>query len=323
MAILARALLHNHSRFFPYFNQVEFFFRGKLYTTHNRLVLDNPDIDGMKTGYIRQSGFNVVATMQRGQNRVIAVVMGQRSAPRRDKKAFALLNSGMRRLQPAQQRRRLAEAAERYAMVTVPKRRPSRQSGLRPGLSNRRPGVGGGAPPSSRASRVPYRQQLSSLSKPVNNRSVANRFGTTVPPLQRQYPAVSAGSAPDSRKTRSSDAQSISVKRRNSERRRLPVRRRIVVKKPWRAQIGIFIDYMRARRALLDISSLIPKRIANAQLVVDSMSTEPVPHPTYRAQITGLAETDARSICRAIRASGASCRAIESTGKLRSVQRRP
>ena len=326
MAILARALLHNHPKFFPYFNQVEFFFRDKLYTTHNRLVLDNPDIDGMKTGYIRQSGFNVVATMQRGQNRVIAVVMGQRSAPRRDKKAFALLNSGMRRLQPNRQHRRLASATSQHATVTVPKRRPSRQSGLRPGAPNRRPRFRAAPPGEALRAPATHRQQLSSLSKPpdrsVVSRAASTDFGRTVVPPQRRSSTVSAGASPASQRIRPGTAQSILVKHRNT-RRRIPARRRIMVKKPWQAQIGVFNDYTRARRALLNLSNLIPKRIANAQLIVDLISIEPTPRPTYRALITGLTETDARGICGTVRESGAPCQAVESAGRLRSAQRQP
>jgi D-alanyl-D-alanine carboxypeptidase len=97
MAILSRALI----REFP---EYEFYFRipaiqlGKrVIRNHNRLIDRYPGADGMKTGFICSSGFNMVAGAQRGGKRMLAVVFGAYSAAQRAEDAARLFERGFRR----------------------------------------------------------------------------------------------------------------------------------------------------------------------------------------------------------------------------------
>jgi D-alanyl-D-alanine carboxypeptidase len=66
-------------------------FRGKLIKGHNK-VLDNvPGADGIKTGYIRASGFNIVTSVSTGGRRLIAVVMGGDTARERNERVAELV----------------------------------------------------------------------------------------------------------------------------------------------------------------------------------------------------------------------------------------
>ena len=96
MAILARALI----REFP---EYEFYFRipaiqiGKrVIRNHNRLIGRYAGADGMKTGFICSSGFNMVAGAERGGRRLIAVVFGAHSAAQRAEDAARLFERGFR-----------------------------------------------------------------------------------------------------------------------------------------------------------------------------------------------------------------------------------
>lgn len=92
MTLLARALLNDHPRYYHYFSTTKFTYAGKTYRNHNHLLEQYQGADGIKTGYIRASGFNVVASVQRGDRRLIGVVFGGKSANSRDSHAKSLFD---------------------------------------------------------------------------------------------------------------------------------------------------------------------------------------------------------------------------------------
>jgi D-alanyl-D-alanine carboxypeptidase len=94
MAILARALITRFPEFYHYFSAHSFTHRGRVYASHNRVLLSYPGADGLKTGYIRASGFNLATSAMRDGRRLVAVVLGGRSARSRDLKMIELLDQG-------------------------------------------------------------------------------------------------------------------------------------------------------------------------------------------------------------------------------------
>ncbi|HKF72254.1 MAG TPA: D-alanyl-D-alanine carboxypeptidase family protein [Stellaceae bacterium] len=100
LAKLARALYHDFPDLYPYFATREFVFRGEVITTHNHLMDRFDGMDGIKTGYIRASGFNLAASAVRNGHRLIGVVMGGESSHGRDLRMAALLNDGFNRSAP-------------------------------------------------------------------------------------------------------------------------------------------------------------------------------------------------------------------------------
>jgi len=83
-SILGRALQDRFPRYYRYFSTTAFNFRGHTITGHNHLLGSVEGVDGIKTGYIRASGFNLVTSMHRGNRFLIGVVMGGRSGGSRD-----------------------------------------------------------------------------------------------------------------------------------------------------------------------------------------------------------------------------------------------
>lgn len=92
MAILARAHLNNHPEFYRFFSEKHFYFNGKRYKNTNGLLGKIDGVDGIKTGYTRAAGWNLVASQQIGPERVVGVVMGEYSPQRRDHMMIFLLN---------------------------------------------------------------------------------------------------------------------------------------------------------------------------------------------------------------------------------------
>ncbi len=94
MAILARAILRDFPEYEFYWRIPAIKFGRKLMRNTNFLIDRYPGADGMKTGFICASGFNLVATATRDGKRLIAVVMGAPSSPVRAERAANLFEKG-------------------------------------------------------------------------------------------------------------------------------------------------------------------------------------------------------------------------------------
>lgn len=108
MARLAHALHRDFPQHFHYFAEERFAYDGATYRNHNSLVGRVEGVDGLKTGYIRASGFNVVTTSQRGEHRLVTVVMGGRTGSVRDAHAEELIEAAYTALDARAQSRLLA-----------------------------------------------------------------------------------------------------------------------------------------------------------------------------------------------------------------------
>src|SRR6201991_4958732 len=83
-ATLGRAIQERFPRYYRYFSTVTFNYHGQSIRNHNHLLGEVEGVDGIKTGYTRASGFNLVTSIRRGNRHLIGVVMGGRSAGSRD-----------------------------------------------------------------------------------------------------------------------------------------------------------------------------------------------------------------------------------------------
>ncbi|MGH7029340.1 MAG: D-alanyl-D-alanine carboxypeptidase family protein, partial [Stellaceae bacterium] len=93
-AQLALALYHDYPREYRYFSTREFDFRGTMIRGHDHLLDWDPGADGIKTGFIDASGFNLATSALRDGHRLIGVVFGGHSASARDREMAALLDQG-------------------------------------------------------------------------------------------------------------------------------------------------------------------------------------------------------------------------------------
>jgi D-alanyl-D-alanine carboxypeptidase len=92
LGILARHLAYDFPQYFHYFSTPSFEFRGQFYRGHDNLLGNYEGADGIKTGYTSSSGFNLVSSVVRDGSHVIGVVMGGRSAHKRDMEMVRLLD---------------------------------------------------------------------------------------------------------------------------------------------------------------------------------------------------------------------------------------
>ena len=94
LAILARALIHEFPQYSDYWHIPAIKFGRRMIRNYNPLLGRYPGTDGMKTGFICASGFNLVATATRDNKQLIAVVLGAPSSSARSVKAAELLEAG-------------------------------------------------------------------------------------------------------------------------------------------------------------------------------------------------------------------------------------
>ena len=92
LAVLARHLAYDFPQYFPYFGTTGFNYKGVFYPTHDNLVGRYAGADGIKTGYVGASGFNLASSVVRDGVHLIGIVMGGRTAVRRDLEMMHLMD---------------------------------------------------------------------------------------------------------------------------------------------------------------------------------------------------------------------------------------
>lgn len=110
MAVLARALLRDFPQHYHYFSTPAFTYKGQTHRNHNGLLDSYDGVDGIKTGYINASGFNLVASATRDGRRLIGLVFGGQSAITRNRQMSQLLDAGFAMISDGAATTEVAEA---------------------------------------------------------------------------------------------------------------------------------------------------------------------------------------------------------------------
>lgn len=92
LAVLAMALIRDYPKDYEIFSMRSFQFRGRKVPGHNNLMYRYPGMDGIKTGFVNASGFNIASAVTVNGRRYIGVMMGGKSARKRDDAMAALLD---------------------------------------------------------------------------------------------------------------------------------------------------------------------------------------------------------------------------------------
>lgn len=93
MAVLGIALREHFPQYYGYFSQRSFLYGRRRINGHNRLLGRIKGVDGIKTGYTRASGYNLVSSVDDGDRRIVAVVIGGKSGGSRDNQMAALIKT--------------------------------------------------------------------------------------------------------------------------------------------------------------------------------------------------------------------------------------
>lgn len=131
MAKLGVALREHFPQYYKYFQTRNFKYAGKNYRNHNRLLGQIKGVDGIKTGYTRASGFNLVSSVQSGRRSIVAVVLGGRSGKSRNAQMAKMIKRYLPKASRGNKRQLIASrkssnivVASASSSVKLPKRGP-------------------------------------------------------------------------------------------------------------------------------------------------------------------------------------------------------
>jgi D-alanyl-D-alanine carboxypeptidase len=120
--ILSRALLNHFPEYYHYFSRKSFTYGRRTHQNHNHLMKEYAGMDGIKTGYIRASGFNLAASARRNGLRLIAIYFGGDTARERNAIVERLLDRGFDRAS------RMNFKAMATTHVPMPSRKPQAEA---------------------------------------------------------------------------------------------------------------------------------------------------------------------------------------------------
>ena len=95
-ALLGRAIQDRFPRYYKYFSTETFVYHGAAMRNHNHLLGEVEGVDGIKTGFTRASGFNLLTSVHRDGRYIVAVVMGGPSASDRDDRMRDLIGEHLK-----------------------------------------------------------------------------------------------------------------------------------------------------------------------------------------------------------------------------------
>lgn len=100
LALLADYLIKNYPEYYHYFGEKEFVYGKWRFTNRNPLVFEDLGVDGLKTGFIEDAGYGLVASAVRDNQRVILVVSGLNTKKEREEEPRKLLEWGFKSFKP-------------------------------------------------------------------------------------------------------------------------------------------------------------------------------------------------------------------------------
>jgi D-alanyl-D-alanine carboxypeptidase len=131
MITLALRLQDDFPRHYPLFATRTFTYNGDTYRNHNTMLFSYEGSDGLKTGYTRASGFNLVVSVRRGRKHVVGTVFGGATASLRNAAMRTYLNIGLMKASNEKTRKAaphlVARPRARPAEIAVPAPHPAQR----------------------------------------------------------------------------------------------------------------------------------------------------------------------------------------------------
>lgn len=281
LATLSIALIRDFPDYYGYFSRTKFKYRGVNYAGHNRLLKTYKGYDGIKTGYIRASGFNLASSAARDGRRLVVVVLGGSSPSSRDRKVADLLTAGFKK---------------------------SKGTGLL--LAAKAPASGGAMPqaPAIAAADASAMDQI--VAQALRNETPPTPVAPKLKPgiVQADFepqpfqvsgggllglqPMLKPGTGPELEVAAAPDAQSTTVVWKGDG--------------DYGIQVGAYSKYNAAQKAAQTAAKAEPGLLADARIIIDSQKLNSG-GKVYRARVAGLTKADAQTACKNLKAKRTDC----------------
>lgn len=332
LIVLGRAIQDRFPKYYSYFKTTTFNYAGRSHRNHNRLLGKVEGVDGIKTGFIRASGFNVLTNVKTDDRHIVAVVLGGASAASRDRTMTALIGSnlpnayaGIRKtptvVENAAAARQTASADASVtpgadttatietgtaAAVTPPPRKPLDLNALRPVVASAA-GANTTTTPSS-SSAVQWQKEQQPL--PLNAQAYAalQAEGASEQPTASQKAALQA----KIQEPAPAPATRTAAARIEEPKAEAPASK---AERPaatdWVIQLGATDDEAKAKAILENARARSGRLLAKASPFTEKVTVRG--STLFRARFSGFSESDdAANACKALKKSGFDCFATRS-----------
>ncbi len=330
LALLGRAVQERFPQYYRYFSTRTFFYGGEALKNHNHLLGRLDGVDGIKTGYIRASGFNLLTSVHRHGHHIVAVVLGGRTAGERDRIMAGLVEQTIGASTSVQTASALAAApvsapaapepapratslaASAYVEPARPLPEPKSEKSSEPfgrltALADRpRPAFVSGTPRTAEDHTIPTGSLAHAAAANGSTNmgadgtrmlAAAQSTSTTPAVLRWVRGPEGLGNAPG----RSVEETKIAVAPpRPAESAPPPAARPGLL-----IQVGATDDEAKANALLARAKAQGPAALASAQGFTEKVQKGET--TLYRAQFTGLDTDSAEAACRSLKKSGIAC----------------
>ena len=275
-AILGVALLRDFPEYYHYFAAERFSYRGVQYAGHNRVLNKLNGADGIKTGYIRAAGFNLVSSAEQNGRRLVGVVLGGSTPYLRDKQMVAMMTKGFRT--PAN------GSGTMLALSAPNSAGPAKAPAV----------VAVAAPVSVPAALVAAAAMApAETAQPVvaaNEEEEGGVMPASISSADPLLPVLKPGSG---LKLQFADADQPDPQ---------------AIENVWRessagygVQVGAYSQYAPAQKAAVRVTRSMPDLFTDSRIAIDESNK------LYRARVTGLTKADAEKACAKLKAQKADC----------------
>ena len=321
-ALLGRAIQERFPHYYRYFSTEEFVYHGMAMRNHNHLLGVVGGVDGIKTGYTRASGFNLVTSVHRDGRYIVAVVLGGRSASQRDAHMRELISAHLKEAALRRTAPMLAEKAEQggepQAVALAKTPLSSRPDPAPTASANNRPAAGSNDP-----IQPVLVKTISYRTAPVQTASLAP-MPTLVPvaapspqpaaaPVAHTPPASQSLAAPGTIVVASTEPASITVSARIEAARGdfakpQPAMLQTRAHGGWLIQIGAFEGEDEAKQHLSAAQFKAPAMLAAADAFTERVQKGD--KALYRARFAGFDKATAEAACKQLKRSDIDCMAV-------------
>ncbi len=284
LATLSVRLMNDFPDYYHYFANSSFSYRGQTINGHNRLLSNYPGADGLKTGFIRASGFNVATSAVRDGRRIVAVVMGGFTAQSRDDHMITLLDRGFMRAALNDQNGWVAETSIAEPMETLV------------------------ASVQGQSSDIPSQAPTTAMA------DLQTQPGATSGPLRliaaldarprSSQPADGADSRADTAPAYRADEDPILAVLSASG----VASEGSIEQGDWAIQVGAYQDFDKARDSASRAASYLPTEQPLSRVAVTEVESSD--RKFFRARLVDLQENQARETCYRLSQSGMDCQVV-------------
>ncbi|KAB2851313.1 MAG: D-alanyl-D-alanine carboxypeptidase [Hyphomicrobiaceae bacterium] len=279
MGVLALRLALDFPDHFKLFATRDFKFNGASYRNHNTLLFTYEGTDGIKTGYTRGSGFNLVASVRRGNKHVIGVLVGGRSAGDRNSQMRALLSAALGR----------AKSIDKPLIASRKQPPPRLLAQATDERKAQRKPVTNDAEPTAK----PLPPSIAAPEKKERLATVAAKLRPTAPQSTDVSPAVAKAPLAAPFETRTKEPPKVAAPVTKTDRG------------PFQIQVGAYLTQSEAHKRLIAVASTAGPLLQGHAPITMSVTKQST--PLHRARFAGFEEAKATAVCRSLKAKSVDC----------------